>query len=207
MCYIGVFLSIKHEGSESKPNSLRHPSWRLIKGRDSTSSSRSIEYRCENILPRCSLGRKVNSFKDFDRQTQAWQDQMRDFFFREERKKKIETKYPLLVVWIGYVILLLFDMTLRWSVYSLRGENLSSDIVIVIVIIIANFLFIYFFIKTKILLTIMTSEKRSSYLNLAKLVGYFSLYIWKLYQIRKCILICLIPYSYSTFFFKEWGGT
>lgn len=38
---------------------------------------------------------------------------MRDFFFREERKKKIETKYPLLfVVRIGYVILLL-DMTLR----------------------------------------------------------------------------------------------
>lgn len=82
-----------------------------------------IEYRCESILPRCSLGRKVNSFKDFDRQTQAWQDQMRDFFFREERKKKIETKYPLLfVVRICYVILLL-DMTLRWSVYNLRGEN------------------------------------------------------------------------------------
>lgn len=52
----------------------------------------------------------------------------------------------------------------------------------------------------------MTSEKRSSYLNLAKLVGFFSLYIWKLYQIRKCILICLIPYSYSTFFKKNGGG-
>lgn len=205
MCYIGVFLSIKHEGSESKPNSLRHPSWRLIKGRDSTSSSRSIEYRCENILPRCSLGRKVNSFKDFDRQTQAWQDQMRDFcFFPRRKKEKIETKYPLLVVWIGYVILL-FDMTLRWSVYSLRGENLSSDIVIVIVIIIANFLFIYFFIKTKILLTIMTSEKRSSYLNFGKACRVFFFIYMKIISDSKMY----INMSYSLFIFniflKEWG--
>lgn len=42
-----------------------------------------------------------------------------------------------------------------------KGEKLSSEIVIVTVIIIANLIYLFFCIKTKILLTRMASEKEA----------------------------------------------